>query len=297
MLKVFSCSLIAILLSGCADLVVEHVDVNWAGTNRISDATIKNRGLRRAGPFLVYFNADENPVSPNHRPQVIRRVDSLASGASIQLSADFAPLAHQDNANLGNVYQITVIADPKDMVKEWNEGNNERSQAVSPLPLVGPYNLTSTGNATVSNGPGPDDTQWRAQTFTMTHSGRLRGIEVAPVRCTATVTDQLTLEIGRDTTAFGSQTISGAGIPGPGLCGVIPAPLSLASTGPGYFDLSGLNLILTAGQTYYFKLTTTAPRDFRVGMSVNASYDGGTAIENGTPFIQADLAFKIVIQP
>jgi hypothetical protein len=287
--KGFILCVLAIFLTGCADLVVSHVEVNWSGTNRTARADIANLGNRSAGPFLVYFDADENPVSPNHRPQVRHQIPGLAPNASVQLEADFAPLAHPDNHDLANVYQITVIADPKKAVKEWDEANNTRSERI-PLPsLVSPYNLTPAGNVAV------DNAQWAGQTFTMTQSGRLLGIEVAAVRCNATASDQLTLEIGQGTTSLGSRTIIGAGMLGPGQCGVVPAALTLADTGPGYFDLSGLNLTLTAGQTYYFKLTNPATRDFRIGMSDNV-YGGGGDIVNGTPSIH-DLVFKILVQP
>lgn len=287
--RAFILCFLAIFLTGCADLVVSHVEVNWSGANRTARAEIANVGNRRAGPFLVYFDADENPVSQNHRPQVRHQVDGLAPGASVQLEANFAPLAHPDNHDLANVYQITVIADPKKMVKEWDEANNTRSEHI-PLPLlVSPYNLTPAGNVVVNNA------QWAGQTFTMTQSGHLLGIEVAAVRCNATASDQLTLEVGQGTTSLGSRTITGAGMLGPGQCGVVPGPLTLAVTGPGYFDLSGLNLILITGQPYYFKLTNSANRDFRIGMSDNV-YSGGSEIVNGTPSIH-DLVFKILVQP
>lgn len=110
---------------GCeADLTVKDGEVNWDATNKKAKAEIANIGNKDAGNFLVYFNGDEDPVSPNRRPQVSHDVPGLAKGESIILEADFAPLAHPDNDSLRNVYQITVIADPKEMVKEKNENNN-----------------------------------------------------------------------------------------------------------------------------------------------------------------------------
>ncbi len=60
----------------------------------------------------------------------------FAKGASITLNADFAPLAHPDNNNLGNVNKITVMADLKGMVKESNENNNTKEKPV-PCPEMG----------------------------------------------------------------------------------------------------------------------------------------------------------------
>lgn len=114
---------------GCApDLVVKNFDVTWDETSKVAKAKIVNTGNKDAGNFMVYFIGDENPVSPNHRPSVAHNIPSLAKGDSIELNADFAPLAHTDNDSLENVFKITVIADPKEMVKESNENNNTQEK-------------------------------------------------------------------------------------------------------------------------------------------------------------------------
>lgn len=156
-------ALAAILLlatTGCApDLVVRNLNTNWDDANKNATAVIENIGNKEAGNFLVYFNPDENPESQNHRPQVSHNVSGLAAGGSITLYSDFAPLAHPDNYSLGNVYQITVIADPKSMVDESNENNNDKVASISMPDLVitdmyqdGPYikvtykNIGAPGN-------------------------------------------------------------------------------------------------------------------------------------------------------
>ena len=112
---------------GCApDLVVKDLDVTWDASNKVAKAEIANIGNRNAGNFLVYFNAEEDPISPNRRPQVSHNIPNLAKGNSITLEADFAPLAHPDNNNLGNVKNIRVLADAKNMVREKNENNNKK---------------------------------------------------------------------------------------------------------------------------------------------------------------------------
>jgi len=112
------------------DLVVKNLDVTWDAANKKAKAKIANIGNRDAGNFLVYFNGDEDPKSTNHIPQVRQNVPGLAKGASITLNANFALLAHPDNNNLGNIYQITVVADPKGMVKESNESNNTKEKPI-----------------------------------------------------------------------------------------------------------------------------------------------------------------------
>jgi hypothetical protein len=112
----------------CPDLIVSAT-VTWDNTNKLVNVTVTNIGNAAAGNFMVYINADENPVSLNHRPQDTRNVNGLAAGASIPLPvSDFTSLAHPDNNNLHNVYAITVIADPKNMVAECDslgEINNQ----------------------------------------------------------------------------------------------------------------------------------------------------------------------------
>lgn len=118
-------------LVGCMpDLTVKNLDVTWDASNKKAEAKIANIGNRDAGNFMVYFNGDENPESGNHRPQVRHNVPGLAKRASIILDANFAPLAHPDNNNLGRIFKITVLADPKGMVKESNEHNNTRAKLI-----------------------------------------------------------------------------------------------------------------------------------------------------------------------
>jgi hypothetical protein len=128
-----------LLCSGCStDLVVSQVTVDWNPPIRTAQATITNTGNQDAGEFLVYFNGDEFPESKNRRPQIRHTVMSLGAGASTTLVADFAPLAHVDNSNLANVYQVTVLADPKKMVNESNEENN-MDRELTAVPAVELY--------------------------------------------------------------------------------------------------------------------------------------------------------------
>ena len=127
--------LFVVLLFICAkckpDLVVKDLNVTWDENNKKATAKIVNIGCENAGNFMVYFNCEEDPVSSNHRPQVSHNIAGLARGASIYLTADFAPLAHPNNNNLGNVFKITVTVDPKNMVDESDENNNVQE---TPIP-------------------------------------------------------------------------------------------------------------------------------------------------------------------
>ena len=128
--------LFGVLLAGChgPDLVVDGTpDVDWDLANDKAEVsvTVKNKGDRDAGQFLVYVDADEDPVSSNHRPQLHFTVEQLAAGESITLEDSFIPLKHPANANLANVDEIHVIVDPKSMVKEKSENNNEAKVPVN----------------------------------------------------------------------------------------------------------------------------------------------------------------------
>ena len=124
---------------GCTpDLAVTDLEVTWNAAERKAVAQITNLGNQGAGEFLVYFNGDESPESPNRRPQVRHTVPALSAGASVTLEANFGPLAHPDNADLGSVYQISVLADAKGMVQESNEDNNGR-RALTEIPAVELY--------------------------------------------------------------------------------------------------------------------------------------------------------------
>lgn len=153
--------ILSLSFAGCAaDLVVSDLTVNWDNTNKKAVAEIANIGNWDAGEFLVYFNGDECPVSQNYRPQVSHSVPELAKGTSIILNSDFAPLAHPENNNLGNVYKITVLVDPKNMVKESSENNNEKSASVFKAESEFVFHVL-TGNAGVSGygsqGPAGDN--------------------------------------------------------------------------------------------------------------------------------------------
>lgn len=127
------------LVVGCApDLIVKDLNVTWDAVNKTATAEIANIGNQDAESFMVYFNGEEAPVSPNHRPQVRHNVPALAKGGSTILEADFTPLAHPDNDNLGNVYKILVLVDPKNTVEESNENNNEKEMQVSAVTLLAP---------------------------------------------------------------------------------------------------------------------------------------------------------------
>lgn len=156
-------------------------------------------------------------------------------------------------------------------------------------PVVDQSNLVSSGNLVVSNA------QSVGQTFTVSRTGRLVGIEVAAIRAHATALDTLVLEILEGASSFGTVSLAGSEIPQGPLGGSVPNPLELATIGTGYFDLTSLDVQVVAGGSYLLRLTNAASGDFRVGISANV-YVGGTAMVNDNPNTNVDLAFKIFVQ-
>ncbi len=124
--SVIPLSLLLLLIAGCRpDLVVEKISSDSAAGT--VTATINNIGNADAGGFLVYFNAEEDPGSESYFPRVSRSVPGLAKGQSLTLPpAQFGPLTGPDN-NARRIYQVTVVIDPENTVKESKEWNNDKS--------------------------------------------------------------------------------------------------------------------------------------------------------------------------
>jgi CARDB len=131
MKKYLLCTLCACAITGCADLAVQQTQVVWTDDLKVVATSIKNIGTKSSPATLVYFDGEENPVSDNDRPQVRQDLSPLSPGAAETHLADFVPLARPGNRYLSNVHGITVTADPKHTVREYNRGNNISRQALS----------------------------------------------------------------------------------------------------------------------------------------------------------------------
>lgn len=127
---------LALALCGCGapNLVVRNTSLSWNGTAKVVRAEVANVGSGRSSAFLVYFDGEEDPVSPTHRPQVVERVPGLAAGAAVQLAADFAPLARPENAELKNVREVWITVDPELKVEESREDDNRATVELPPPP-------------------------------------------------------------------------------------------------------------------------------------------------------------------
>lgn len=175
-------------------------------------------------------------------------------------------------------------------------------------------NLVSTGNLSVVTGG-----QTAGQTFTVGVTGLLSGIEFAPLLGSSDPSDEIIVEVFDSLgQSLGSTSILATDFP-PG-AGVVPDPLLLASTGPGFVDTSGLGIHVQLGEVLSFEIRHgEAPGvcdmgtfmcsvgqigescfdDFecdeaiRAGSSGN-TYAAGTRLVNGVPS-GGDLAFKTFV--
>lgn len=176
-------------------------------------------------------------------------------------------------------------------------------------------NLSTSGNFVASR------QQVLEQRFTMSAPGTLTGIEFAPLLDTADPGDRIFLDVFRSGNLVGTASILAGAFP-PG-AGNVPAPLDPVATGPGFFSLSHLAIVVSSGEALVFRLrpsfspgvcsmATHVCTSGRVGLSCtnnlecekairagdtnNDAYPGGTAIINGNPISSSDLAFKVLLQ-
>ena len=125
------------ILSSCCqspDLIVTDLDVVWSDTAQLVSFKVQNIGKSAADSFMVYVDLEEDPVSPDHRPQHQAQVQGLAADSTLEFaSINLRYLAHPDNHLLANVKGIKVTVDPQSAISECKEDNNTAEKEVTPL--------------------------------------------------------------------------------------------------------------------------------------------------------------------
>jgi len=203
-------------------------------------------------------------------------------------------------------FTVYRSADPHSVVNTPNEIGTTANRRFVDVPPAGSLwfyrttgptvvdqsNLVSAGNFGVAR------TQHVGQSFTVGIGGILIGIEWAPQLGTAAASDVIFVDVyDAGNTLLGTGSITAAGFP-PG--NGVPAPLSLATTGPGYVDLSSLGITVDAGEVLSFVLRPDFTNDVKVchaGLSTGGAYAAGQSIVNGVPSPSFDLAFKTFVRP
>lgn len=292
-------SLVAsVALTACVtappNLIARGMNVTWDANRHTVESFVTNErrtggAPAAAGAFMVYIDPDENPVSPNHRPQDRNNVDGLAASATTTSTSDFSPLAHAQNAHLANVRSITLRADPKTMVAESDETDNVLT---TPLPAA--------VGATIIHGPslvplGMLDLgagRFVGQKFTAPATATLLGIEITAVRCSPPSSVPLRLEIKHAGTLIGTASIAPDGFQAS--CVAYPPSISGTAPGVGYFDLSPAPVAIASGESYTFDLyNDMSSGSFRVGMTPDLIE--GNATDYGANVVSIDLTYKLFL--
>ena len=283
---------VAASIVGCAqtNLVARGLGVEWHGNVRTARAYVVNDGDAASGPFLVYFDADENPVSSNYRPQVTREVPGLAAHERIVLDADFAPLGRAENAQLANVRAITLRVDPKEAVSESKEDDNA---LVSNLPVT-PVQVLFAPILRTQGWIVNDVHNPLVQTLRSPVSGHLTGVQFTAFRCGLASGEQLTATLRDGSTVLGTVTLPIAAFAND--CATYPPVIPAGVTGPAFISFQAAPIAVAAGHDYQLEFLMPATGMLHIGMAHDA-YDDGTLTIFGEPVGSNDLALRVMIAP
>lgn len=280
-------------LVGCAgpNLVARGIDVLWTDTDHTVNAYIANIGPVASGPFLVYFDGDEQPVSTRDRPQLRIQVESLAANSVLMLDGDFSPLASSHNESLSRVKSITLHVDAKRQAGDTDYQNNDLttvlpSAVAGGTRIFGPL-LRPEGSLDI-NLP----TSVVAQTFKPPAAGHLVGLEITASRCTNPPTD-LALTLRRGTTVLANASLPSSAFPTN--CTLFPAAITGTAVGTLFFDFTAAPISVTTSTEFTLEFASVGSR-YRLGMADDTT-DLGNAVADGVPLPNLDLAFKWFMSP
>ncbi len=269
------------------NLVAKGIDVEWHGSTRKAKAYVENTTSQAVGPFKIIFYADQNHVSQGFSPQISMQVDSLASLTTVQVDADFTPLATSSNSFLSNVKGITLKVDPGNHVSESNENDNvlitQLPQAQHARFIYGP-GLQTSGNAGCLS-----DTE-TSQTFRPDKDMKLMGIEFSTDRAFNPPRGGFKISIFRGQTQLLTQEFSMENQPF-GTAPQNPPAISGYTVGPSFIDLHTSPITLLRNRQYRFAFSNPSQNLLRIGMVTNSVV--GTVFFNSNAYNSADIAFKL----
>lgn len=282
-------------LSGCAtpkpNLIARGVSVKWVGGLHYAEVYVANGhahqvGGSDAGPFLVYVDGDETPISQNYRPQKAKELVGLAWQDTDLFWADFNGVSRQENLHLANVKSLTVHIDPKIQVDESREDDNTLT---TPLPesvganYVFGYLLVPQGHYTL--GPG-----YRAGQNILIGQGQVIGIEVALRRCGLTQDVPIEMSIRSGTTLLATASVPSLGLPLN--CTGEPASLSGPLPGAAFFDFRANPISVAPGSELLLEITNSATAgDLQLGITSDSI--GGSGNYQGARDWAHDLVYRV----
>ena len=191
-------------------------------------------------------------------------------------------------------------------VGSWGQASNglERVLACGVMESVDQANVVPSGQIPISH------TQQLAQNIFVNTTGRLSGVEIAPVRLSLLPTDTILLDVYRGPTLLATASLAAAGFPSNAA-----EPLD-SQNGPGYVNLSPFDIAVAVGQTIKLVLrpgwspdtcdgffcaasgkacTDTFQCDRSAAAGTNNGYPSGTASINGAAVPNLDLVFKTLV--
>ncbi|MBI5433947.1 MAG: hypothetical protein HZA52_14040 [Planctomycetes bacterium] len=288
-------AIVLVVLSSCGtttpNLVARGVSVKWQGGLHYAEVYVVNGhahqfGGSDAGPFRVYVDGDETPISQNYRPQKAKELAGLAWQDADIFWADFSGVSRQENLHLANVKSLTVHVDPKDEVDESHEDDNTLT---TPLPesvganYVFGYLLVPRGHYILEPG-------YRAGQNILIGNGQVIGIEVALRRCGLTQDVPIEMSIRSGTTLLATASVPSLGLPLD--CSGVPASLSGPLPGAAFFDFRSNPISVAPGSELLLEITNSATAgDLQLGITSDSI--GGSGNFQGTRNWAHDLVYRV----
>jgi len=96
-----------------SNLTLTNLGFTWDSNKKEINIQIENLGSQNTGPFAINFDAEEETLSKSLQPQITYQVKNLPSHDSINLTADFKPLAQPNNKYLRDINKIFIYVEGK----------------------------------------------------------------------------------------------------------------------------------------------------------------------------------------
>lgn len=119
------------------DLVCGAIGIQGQGSTRTARIKIVNQRKNSATPLRVYIELHTNIESDNPIAQISYSSARLRAWRTRLINVNFENFTFRPGFNITHARKLVVICDPKNEVKETNEGNNQTARAlVTPVPFL-----------------------------------------------------------------------------------------------------------------------------------------------------------------
>lgn len=289
--------LLALAPSFLPNLTARGMDVTWDASTKKATGYIMNGPNGAVGPFMVYFDAEEDHVSPQDRPQVRILVEGLVQSQVKAITADFAPLSTSANAHLRRVRRITLRVDPKKQISEFSESDNALT---TQLPgAVQARRIVGTGMMPQIQLEMGLLSHNMIQTLVLSETLKLVGMEFTFLRNGVLTPSKLKVQILKDETVVAeSDLLMSSFSLAPG--GTVPPPFG-PTLSPGFIDFHHAPVTLEKNTVYKLKLTNDTNQVIHIGVLTKSlegplfqdGYPEGDPV--GVTFEDLDVALKLFV--